>query len=101
MQICSFLPSDTEILYALGPGNSVAGHEPCPRSELGGSRPRRKPIFLSRGGPLSDRYPETGSNQAGPDSHTGVCFGWVSILDKEALREVPHIPENVVPVPFW
>jgi 5,6-dimethylbenzimidazole synthase len=30
----------------------------------------------------------------------GVGVGWVSILDKEALQKVLHIPENVVPVAY-
>ncbi len=30
----------------------------------------------------------------------GVGVGWVSILDKEALRKVLHIPENIVPVAY-
>jgi len=30
----------------------------------------------------------------------GVGVGWVSILDKEALQKVLHIPENIVPVAY-
>jgi 5,6-dimethylbenzimidazole synthase len=30
----------------------------------------------------------------------GVGVGWVSILDKEALQEVLHIPMNIVPVAY-
>ncbi len=30
----------------------------------------------------------------------GVGVGWVSILDKEALQNVLHIPENIVPVAY-
>jgi 5,6-dimethylbenzimidazole synthase len=30
----------------------------------------------------------------------GIGVGWVSILDKEALHEVLHIPENIVPIAY-
>jgi 5,6-dimethylbenzimidazole synthase len=30
----------------------------------------------------------------------GVGVGWVSILEKDALRDVLHIPANVVPVAY-
>ena len=30
----------------------------------------------------------------------GIGVGWVSILDKKALHEVLHIPENIVPVAY-
>lgn len=30
----------------------------------------------------------------------GIGVGWVSILDKEALHEALHIPENIVPVAY-
>jgi 5,6-dimethylbenzimidazole synthase len=30
----------------------------------------------------------------------GIGVGWVSILDKEALQEVLHIPENIVPIAY-
>jgi 5,6-dimethylbenzimidazole synthase len=30
----------------------------------------------------------------------GIGLGWVSILDKKALHEVLHIPENIVPVAY-
>lgn len=30
----------------------------------------------------------------------GIGVGWVSILDKEALQEVLHIPGNVVPIAY-
>ncbi|HVR22782.1 MAG TPA: 5,6-dimethylbenzimidazole synthase [Candidatus Polarisedimenticolia bacterium] len=30
----------------------------------------------------------------------GIGVGWVSILDKQALHEVLHIPENIVPVAY-
>jgi 5,6-dimethylbenzimidazole synthase len=30
----------------------------------------------------------------------GIGVGWVSILEKEALHEVLHIPENIVPIAY-
>src|SRR5580704_8269809 len=65
---------DIRMRFSSGSGEKDRGceHEPCPRSAIGGNRPRRKPVFLSRGGPLSSRYPEAGSNQAGPHRHTGA-----------------------------
>lgn len=30
----------------------------------------------------------------------GVGVGWVSILDPDRLREIPYIPENIVPVGY-
>ena len=30
----------------------------------------------------------------------GIGVGWVSILDKEALQEVLHIPGNIIPVAY-
>jgi 5,6-dimethylbenzimidazole synthase len=30
----------------------------------------------------------------------GIGVGWVSILDKEALQSVLHVPENIVPVAY-
>jgi len=30
----------------------------------------------------------------------GIGVGWVSIIDKKALHEVLHIPENIVPVAY-